>query len=63
MATKVEEILRSFEDLPEAEKDRLAAQILRWSVRRPQPPPSDDELVGAAEEIFLGLDRDEQGRG
>ena len=60
MATKVEEILRSFDELAEKDKDRLAAQILRWSALRPQPPPTDDELVAAADEIFLGLDRDEE---
>ena len=62
MATTLEEVLRSFEALAEDDKHRVAAKILRWSADGPHPALTGDELTAAANEIFLGYDREEQGR-
>ena len=63
MATIVEELLHSFELLPEAEKRELAAEILRRSLRFESPPLSDEDLVRNAEDLFLELDRREEENG
>jgi hypothetical protein len=59
MTAHVQEILHSFEMLPERDKGELAAEILRRSMTLDMPPLSDEQLVGAAEELFLQLDRGE----
>ena len=59
MSTAVQNILRSYESLPEFEKRELAYEILRRSLRFNFPPVSDDELVQNAEELFLEFDQRE----
>ena len=59
MATTVEQILQSFEALPETDQQRLVIELLRRSANTPL---SDDELVGAADEVFQGYDREERER-
>jgi len=59
MTTQVRTILESFDMLPEVEKRELATEILRRSVMLDVPPLTDQELVVAAEETFLELDRRE----
>ncbi len=59
MAAEVQDILRSFELLPEADKVELAAEIIRRSVNLNVPPLSDEQLISAAEDLFLELDRSE----
>jgi hypothetical protein len=65
MTTGVQDLLRSCELLPEADKRELAAQILRRSLRFESPPLSDEDLVRNAEALFLDLDRreEEDGKG
>ena len=63
MSTQVQEILRSFEVLPDGDKRELASEILRRSLTLDTPPLSDEELVGAAEAVFLALDRNEAADG
>ena len=63
MPTVVENILHSFEALPEADKRELAAEIMRRFLRFESPPLSDDDLVGNAENLFLDLDRREEENG
>ncbi len=57
MSKAVQNILRSYESLPELEKRELAYEIIRRSLKFDLPPLSYDELVLNAEEIFLELDR------
>ncbi|MCL4708684.1 hypothetical protein KJ068_26290 [bacterium] len=59
MSTAVQNILRSYESLPELEKRELAYEILRRSSKFNFPPVSDDELVLSAEELFLEFDQRE----
>lgn len=59
MSTSAQEILQSFDQLPEAEKQEVAAEILRRTINFDLPPLSDEELVLSAEELFSELDRGE----
>jgi len=59
MGNPAENVIATFDQLPEAEKQEVAAAILRRTLRIDFPPVSDDELVLSAEETFLELDRRE----
>jgi hypothetical protein len=59
MTAHVQELLHTFDLLPDRDKEELAAEILRRSMTLEMPPLSDEQLVGAAEELFLQLDRNE----
>lgn len=59
MGTPAENVIATFDDLPDSEKREVAAAILRRTLRIDFPPVSDDELVLSAEETFLELDRRE----
>ena len=59
MTTEAESVLRSFELLPDADKREVASAIIRRSLALDVPPLSDDDLVFAAEELFLKLDEEE----
>jgi len=63
MTTAVQNILHSYETLPELEKRELAYEILRRSSKLDFPPLSDEELVLNAEELFLELDQREAENG
>jgi hypothetical protein len=56
MNTISQQFLNSFEQLPEAEKQQVAAEILRRTMIRDIPPLSDEELLLSAEALFLSLD-------
>ena len=56
MALSAQQIIESFEGLPESEKQTVAYEILRRSVYADVPPLTDEELVAAAEGVFLALD-------
>jgi hypothetical protein len=59
MTSQVRTILDSFDMLSAADKRELAAEIIRRSQMLDGPPLTDEQLVGAAEETFLELDRRE----
>ncbi|MEK7727867.1 MAG: DUF2442 domain-containing protein [candidate division KSB1 bacterium] len=59
MPIAVQNVLRTYDALPELEKRELAFEILRRSQKFDFPPLSDEELVLQAEELFLELDRRE----
>ena len=59
MGTPAENVIATFEELPDAEKREVAAAILRRSLEIEFRPLSDNELVLSAEETFLELDRRE----
>jgi hypothetical protein len=59
MTTQSQEILRSFELLPDIEKREVASEIIRRSLQLHSPPLSDEELTSLADELFLQLDRSE----
>jgi hypothetical protein len=63
MTLSAQQIIDSFERLPESEKQKVAYEILRRSIHLEIPPLTDDELVAAAENLFLALDAREAENG
>ena len=59
MTQSVQELLDTFDRLPEAEKREAVSELLRRVRSLEFDLPSDDELVLSAEETFLELDRRE----
>ena len=59
ISTTVEELLKSFDLLPEVEKRKVAMEILRRSLELRSTPLTDEELASNAEQVFLELDRRE----
>ena len=59
MTAQIREMLQTFDLLPEGDKRELASEILRRTLTLDVPPLSDQQLVVAAEEVFLQLDRSE----
>ncbi len=59
MTAQVQELLHTFDLLPDGDKRELASEILRRTLTLDVPPLSDEQLVGAAEDLFLQLDRRE----
>jgi hypothetical protein len=59
MTAQVRNFLESFDTLSDFDKRELAAEILKRSQMLDSPPLSDEQLIGAAEETFLELDRRE----
>jgi hypothetical protein len=59
MTAQVQDMLHTFDLLPDGEKREVASEILRRTLTLDVPALSDDQLVGAAEELFLQLDRSE----
>ena len=59
MITSAQNLLKSFDRLPDADKKEVASEIMRRVVHFDLPTLSDEELVLSAEELFLELDRDE----
>lgn len=61
MGTPADLLIATFDQLPDSEQREVAAAILRRTIRVEFPPVSEDELVLAAEDIFLKLDSREIG--
>ena len=59
ISTTVEELLKSFDLLPEIEKHKVVKEILRRSLELRSTPLTDEELASNAEQVFLELDRRE----
>ena len=59
MGTPAQNIIDTFDGLPDSEKREVAAAILRRTAEMEFGSLSDDELVLSAEETFLELDRRE----
>ncbi len=59
MTAQIQDMLHTFDLLPDGDKRELASEILRRTLTLDVPPLSDEQLVGAAEDLFLQLDRRE----
>lgn len=59
MIQTVKDIISTFDRLPLSQQNEVAKQILRRSLEIETPEISDDELIFAAEEIFMELDERE----
>jgi len=61
MGTPAENLIDTFDGLPDSEKRGVAAAILRRTADMAFPSPSPNELFLIADEAFLELDRIEAG--
>lgn len=59
MTALAQEILNSFDRLPNTEQLEIAREILRRIVNLDFPPLTDEDLTLYAEELFLALDQQE----
>lgn len=59
MNTQTQDILSSFDALPEVAKYEVALEIFRRTREFEFPPLTDDDLVANAESVFLELDQRE----
>ncbi len=59
MSQGAKSLLAAFEQLPPSEREEVVQELLRWSALEPHEGPEDEELVRAADEVLLGLDRRE----
>ena len=59
MTKSVEQLVKSFELLPDEEKQQAALEIIRRSLSLDLPELSDDSFLLAAEQTFLQLDKEE----
>lgn len=59
VTAKAEHIVEDFRALPDATKREVLAELVRISGRIDYPNISDDELLSAANDVFLDYDRRE----
>lgn len=55
MSVAAQELIESFNRLPEADKKEVVIELMRRTINIDEPL-SDEELVLSAEELFLELD-------
>lgn len=55
MTEAARKVLRDFESLPDPEQREVVVEILRRATTEEYEPPSDRELVAAADAAFLEL--------
>jgi hypothetical protein len=61
MTAEAKHIVEDFEALPDTAKREVLAELVRISGRIDYPSVSDDELISAANDIFLAYDEREDG--
>ena len=59
MSSGAKAVLDAFEQLPPGERNEVVLELLRRAAASSHESPSDDELLRAADEVFLELDRPE----
>lgn len=59
MTARVQELLKTFDQLTDLEQRSLASEILKRVIDLDFPPLSNEDLVLNAEELFLELDKQE----
>ena len=59
MTKAAQDFLRSFKALPPSDQHDVLVQLLREPIEASYEAPSDDQLVAAADLIFLEYDRAE----
>jgi hypothetical protein len=60
MTRATQKLLDEFEALPNDDRAELVSELLRRTAFAPHEPPSDDDLVTAADHLFVDLDRQEE---
>ena len=61
MTVGVKSVLEAYESLPESEREEVLAELIRRATHNDHQSPSDQELVEAAEHVFVEYDRSESG--
>ena len=56
MTEAAQHFFRSFKALPQADQHDVLVSLLRLPVEAEYATPSDDELLQAAEQVFVALD-------
>ena len=59
MSSGAKSVLDAFEQLPAAEREEVVAELLRRTAASLHESPTDEELLGAADAIFVEMDRRE----
>jgi len=60
MTEAARKLLDTLDSLPDADRREVVREILRRAALEEHESPSDDDLVAAADEVFLDLDRRER---
>ena len=60
MTKAAQDFLRSFKALPPIDQHEVLVQLLREPIETRYEAPSDDELIGAADLVFLEYDKAEK---
>ncbi len=60
MTQAAKKLLDEFDALQEGDRPEVLAELLRRAALSPHDLPDPDDLVSAADQIFLELDRREQ---
>jgi hypothetical protein len=60
MTQASKKLLDEFDALPDQDRAELVAELLRRTAFAPHDLPEDDDLVAAADRLFIALDRFEQ---
>lgn len=59
MSEAAKKLLHTLDSLPEADRREVIRELLRRVALAPHESPRDEDLVAAADEVFLDLDRGE----
>jgi hypothetical protein len=59
MTEATRKLLEEVESLPDHERSELVAELSRRVALGPHEGPTDEDQIGAADRLFLGLDRRE----
>jgi hypothetical protein len=62
MVAAAQKVLEAFDALPQPAKQEVLDEMLRRAALEHHGLPSDDELIAAADSLFLQLDSDEERR-
>lgn len=60
MTQAARKLLEKFESLPDKDREEVLAELLRRTALAPYGLPMDEDLVSAADRLFVDLDRHEQ---
>ena len=60
MTNTAQQFLRSFKALPASDQHEVLVRLLRLPIEAEYAAPSDEDLVRAADEVFLELDKAEK---
>lgn len=62
MSEAAQRFLRSFEALPQNDQHDVLVSLLRLPIEADYGAPSDEELVAAADAVFLDIEKAERGQ-